>query len=115
MSLVHILSQKGSRCSGRTTMLALHYVQLILDNPGQTVQIEDHFPSYEADRHLFDLVCRALSVFCIKYDYDKSKMQIKSALNPYQLTKYPDASECVDAHNAVLWEYRRQSNSNLIR
>ena len=96
-------------------MLALHYVQLILDNPGQTVQIEDHFPSYEADRHLFDLVCRALSVFCIKYDYDKRKMQIKSALNPYPLTEYPSADECMAANSEVLWHYRRQSNSNPIR
>lgn len=66
-------SQRGT---GRTTMAALNYVQLILDNPGKWIEIEDHGPIIQADRYLFDLVCSVLRALRINFEAGKNPFRV---------------------------------------
>lgn len=82
------------RQSGRTTMRALHLVQVILDNPGEWVSIEDHAPTIESDRNLFGLVVKLLGVLGVPMDFDRGRLIVKAqrSMNSY---RYPTADEAI--------------------
>lgn len=83
------------RRSGRTTMEALNYVHLLLDNPGQHIQIDDHYQhTPEGDRELFGLVVRVLIALNVPHTTNKQRCVIRceGPPNPY---RYLDADECV--------------------
>lgn len=83
------------RRSGRTVMLALNFVHIILDNPGVWVSIEDHGPTVECDRNLFVLVCGVLNQLGVKFEQNKPKLQIKSS-GALQTYLYPTVNEICD-------------------
>lgn len=59
------------RCTGRTTILALGYIQLALTNPGKELVLQDHHGTRNADREL----CRRIRdmVEQLRLDYFKFK------------------------------------------
>lgn len=80
------------RQSGRSTMLALNFVHLILDNPDTWIAIEDHGPTMECDRYLFDLVCCVLRSLRVQFETHKPRLQIRSS-GALQTYLYPTADE----------------------
>jgi hypothetical protein len=61
------------RQSGRTTKLALKYVQLALKAPGSRIIIRDHYSSNDAHWRLQNLVCAIMDT--IKVDYETGKVK----------------------------------------
>lgn len=86
----------SQRRSGRTVMLALNFVHIILDNPGQWIEIEDHGPTIQCDRLLFDLVCRVLNALQVDVQTNKLLFRIKCT-GPPQPYEYPSADSIMDA------------------
>lgn len=82
----------NERRSGRTTRLALHFVQLVLDNPGVPVEIDDHADYREADRQLFGLVYDVLTRLRVPCTTNKSTMTIQ-ADGPPQPFRYPTVDD----------------------
>lgn len=96
MSHQYKYTQDRERRSGRSTMAALNYVQLILDNPGTWIEIEDHGPTIQCDRQLFDLVCRVLNALQVDVQTNKLLFRIKCT-GPPQPYEYPSADSILDA------------------
>jgi len=96
-----------NRATGRTTMLALHFVQLVLDNPGQWIQMDDHHQSINGDRHLFYLVCNVLHALNVPFDKNVSTISVMARGprgGPYI---YPDLKTATMKAMADDWDSRR--------
>ena len=115
MSFVKILEDPGlPRRSGKTIMLAMHYVQLVLDNPGKQVAISDHHITVAADRNLFDLVRAVLYTLGIEHTAHAGALTITSS-NQIRRVAYPEADLCIRADDDERWETSRRSRpSNVI-
>ena len=108
MSFVKILEDpKLPRRSGKTIMLAMHYVQLVLDNPGKQVKVEDHHYSQQADRDLFVLVHNVLSTLGIDFSCDK-KSQTFMNTGRLERINYPSAASCIQEETIMQWENSRR-------
>lgn len=75
----------------------MHYVQLVLDNPGKQVMVEDHYHTIEADRDLFGLVLSMLKLLRVDVHYEPSTMSITSADGNFRPMSYPSAVLCLQA------------------
>lgn len=42
--------------SGRTTLMAIAYINIALKKPGMIIEINDHHPGYEADRMILGVI-----------------------------------------------------------
>lgn len=115
MSFVKILEDPGlPRRSGKTIMLAMHYVQLVLDNPGKLAIVEDHHMTVAADRNLFDLVRAVLHTLGIEHSAHAGTLTITSN-NQIRRVAYPDADLCIRAdHDEQRETSRRGRPSNVI-
>ena len=95
-------------------MLAMHYVQLVLDNPGKAVMVEDHHMTVAADRNLFDLVRNVLHTLGIEHTVRAGSFTITSN-NRIRRVPYPDADLCIRADAEERWETSRRGRpSNFI-
>jgi hypothetical protein len=91
----------------------MHYVQLVLDNPGKDVMVEDHHHTIEADRDLFGLVLNVLKTLRVDIRHDASTMSITSIDGSFRLISYPSAELCLGATADEEHEnYRRRSLRN---
>jgi len=114
MSFVKILEDPQlPRRSGKTIMLAMHYVQLVLDNPGKRVMVDDHHYSQQADRDLFVLVHNVLSTLGIDFSCDK-KSQTFMNTGRLERINYPSADFCIQVETIVQWENSRRGRPDNI-
>lgn len=109
MSYLQKYTQDNQRRSGRSTMAALNYVQLILDNPGTWIEIEDHGPTLQCDRELFGLVCNVLCALRVDVHLNKPMHRIKCD-GPPQPYEYPTADSIMAAVNAAGPFSQKRSN-----
>lgn len=107
MSYVSILKDKSlPRHCGKTAMLIMHYVQLVMDNPGRRVAVEDHSDYHEADRHLFVSVCQVLQIIGIPFKSDRSTMTLMNTGKDH-LNLYPTVDQCLDAERREMYKLNR--------
>ena len=104
MSFVKHLETTTERGSGRTTMLAMHYVQLALDNFGEEVLVTDHYYTAQADRNLFVLVCNVLSALRVEFVSSHERQVVQVTGRPRVVQPYPSVSQCLDA----AWREKRE-------
>lgn len=102
-SILHLTTQRGS---GRTTRLAMHYVQQALDNPGQWIYVEDHGPAIQADHMLFVLVRDMLRALRVGFEADSRRLAVVCHTPHAGQPTYPSAVECTHAHHRELLEER---------
>lgn len=77
--------------SGRTTMEALHIVQLSLDNPGKWIEIDDHYQkSPDGDRLMLHLVESVLRALCVPYDKHGYSIRTIGPPTPF---RYPETEK----------------------
>lgn len=88
-------------------MLAMHYVQLVLDNPGKQVMVEDHHMTVAADRNLFDLVRAVLNTLGIDHTAHAGSLSITST-NQIRRVPYPEMDLCMRADADERWENSRR-------
>ncbi len=72
-TLVAALIERGSplkgiadRQTGRSTIQALRYIALAMENPGTEMKIRDHYQTTEANRRLCDRVRRMVNQMCLR-------------------------------------------------
>ena len=109
MSYTHILQNTNERDSGRTTRLAIHFVQQALDNPGKWINVEDHGPSMQADRMLFVLVCNVLDALRVRFEANRARNSLVCHYPYAGPPPYPSPWECEQAYRTELFEERIRS------
>lgn len=60
--------------TGRSTRLALKYVELAIKQPGVRVVVEDHHPTKNATRNLLHLMGRLFDALKIDFEVHRSEM-----------------------------------------
>lgn len=75
-----LLDTKESRGSGRTEALAIAYISLAIEKPGEWLEVRDHYPNNQADRYLMGRIMAVANKYFPKVGFEFMQYRFRRLL-----------------------------------